>query len=460
MPPLPSVFLDSLAQAPGFNREDFVRVHETGIQVTSVRLNPLKKAAELSWKHTRNIPWCASGLYLPERPSFTADPLFHAGAYYVQEASSMFLEQAFRQCLDIAQPLLVLDLCAAPGGKSTHMLSLLSPQSLLVSNEIIRTRVNVLEENIIKWGSVNSVITSNDPADFAALGSFFDCVVVDAPCSGSGLFRRDPDAIAEWSPDAVNLCSQRQQRILADILPCIKPGGLLIYSTCSYSMEEDEAIADWLIKEAGFVSRSIQTEPGWNLVESFSPERQAACYRFYPDKLEGEGFFMAVFQKPGEMPEARQQKSRNKQDKHKMSVIPEQEKRNISAWIKPMQGISWMAWQESVLLFPERWMPELLSLQSHLYIRRAGINIGTRVREELIPDHQLAMSDFLDAGIPAMELDREQALQYLRRSDLLLDTNLRGWVLMTYQGLALGWVKILSNRVNNYYPKDWRILNK
>ena len=241
----------------------------------------------------------------PERPSFTADPLFHAGAYYVQEASSMFLEQAFRQCLDIAQPLLVLDPCAAPG-KVPHMLSLLSPQSLLVSNEIIRTRVNVLEENIIKWGSVNSVITSNDPGRLCGFGVIFDCVVVDAPCSGSGLFAGILMPLPNGARMPLTSAASGNKGYWPIYFPAL-PGGLLIYSTCSYSMEEDEAIADWLIKEAGFVSRSLQTEPGWNLVESFSPERQAACYRFYPDKPEGEGFLWRCF-KTGEMPEARQQK--------------------------------------------------------------------------------------------------------------------------------------------------------
>ena len=217
----------------------------------------------------------------------------------------------------------------------------------------------------------------------------------------------------------------------------------LIYSTCSYSMEEDESHSRLAHQRSGFCIQVITNGPGWNLVESFSPERQAACYRFYPDKLEGEGFYGGVF-KTGEMRKPGN-KIRNKQDKHKMSVIPEREKEYFE-WIKPMQGISWMAWQESVLLFPERWMPELLSLQSHLYIRRASINIGTRVREEFIPDHQLAMSDFLDADIPAMELDRGAALQYLPVRSLARHQFTRmGFT--DYQGLALGGSKIPTGSI-------------
>ena len=181
-----------------------------------------------------------------QRPSFTFDPLFHAGTYYVQEASSMFLEQALKQSVDLSQPLRVLDLCAAPGGKSTLLQSLLNKESLLVSNDVIKSRAAILEENIVKWGAANVVVTNNDPAHFARLENYFDAIVIDAPCSGSGLFRRDPEAINEWSENNVQLCSQRQQRIVADVWPALKQNGILIYSTCSYSAEEDEAILDWM----------------------------------------------------------------------------------------------------------------------------------------------------------------------------------------------------------------------
>src|ERR1044071_5586576 len=195
------------------------------------------------------IPWTEYGHYLSQRPSFTFDPLFHAGCYYVQEASSMFLEQALKQTIDLSKPLRVLDLCAAPGGKSTHILSLISKDSLLVSNEVIRSRAKILKDNIVKWGYSNVVVTNNDPKDFQRLENHFDVIVVDAPCSGSGLFRREPEAIEEWSINNVQLCCQRQQRILADIIPALKGGGILIYSTCSYSPQEDEQIVQWMRNE-------------------------------------------------------------------------------------------------------------------------------------------------------------------------------------------------------------------
>jgi len=243
---LPEKLLRSLEGIEGFDKEAFEKVHQSGEQVTSIRINPLKLSNvrhETSMKdfthdsrltvHDR-VPWSQYGYYLDQRPSFTFDPLFHAGCYYVQEASSMFLEEALKQTVDLSQPLKVLDLAAAPGGKSTHIQSLISKDSLLVSNDVIRSRSKILKDNTIKWGGDNVVVTNNDPKDFARLENYFDVIVVDAPCSGSGLIRRDPEALGEWSENNVQLCSQRQRRILADVWPSLKKEGVLIYSTCSY----------------------------------------------------------------------------------------------------------------------------------------------------------------------------------------------------------------------------------
>ncbi len=210
---LPKELLSSLHGLPGYDAAAFEAVHASGGQVVSIRINPAKAVNSISPlpPGASPVPWSSWGYYLPERPSFTFDPLFHAGGYYVQEASSMFLEQALRQTADMDRPLRVLDLCGAPGGKSTLLQSLLSPDSLLVSNEVIRNRVHILLENMTKWGAPNTVITSNDPHDFARLENFFDIMVVDAPCSGSGLFRREPEATAEWSLDNVRLCRQRRR---------------------------------------------------------------------------------------------------------------------------------------------------------------------------------------------------------------------------------------------------------
>lgn len=286
---LPETFLNSLTGIKGFDKEAFEKVHASGEQVTSIRINPAKqsKIQNLNSK----VLWSQYGYYLSQRPSFTFDPLFHAGCYYVQEASSMLLEQALAQTVDLSQPLRILDLCAAPGGKSTHIQSLISKNSLLVSNEVIRSRANVLKDNIIKWGCENVVVSNNDPKDFTKLENYFDVILVDAPCSGSGLFRKEPAAIEEWSKNNVQLCSQRQQRILADVWPALKKDGILIYSTCSYSKEEDEEIVKWVMDNFFVEVRSLVVENSWGIIES------GGGYRCWPGKVKGEGFFIACFQK-------------------------------------------------------------------------------------------------------------------------------------------------------------------
>ena len=305
---IPGELIHSLEHVQGFDKESFLHAHQSGDAATSVRVNPakisrLKTDLISQLPITEKIPWTSNGYYLNHRPSFTFDPLFHAGLYYVQEASSMFLEQVLKQSKDLSQPVKVLDLCAAPGGKSTLIASLISGDSLLVSNEVIKSRATVLVENMTKWATSNTIITNNDPAAFQKLQSFFDIVVVDAPCSGSGLFRKDPDAIEEWSESNVQLCSQRQQRILADIYPALKKDGILIYSTCSYSEEENECISDWLLDSFPLSTIQISlTDTGTGreydgVIETISKKHAAFGYRFFPGKVKGEGFFIAAFRK-------------------------------------------------------------------------------------------------------------------------------------------------------------------
>ena len=457
---LPPDLLISLQTLKGFDEDSFKEVHQSGEQITSVRLNP-KKIFNIQYSifndQLEKVQWNSQGYYLSERPSFTSDPLFHSGAYYVQEASSMFLEEAIKQTCDLSQPLRVLDLCAAPGGKSTLIQSIISENSLLVSNEIIKTRVTILSENITKWGAANVVVTNNDPTNFQRLPEFFDLVVIDAPCSGSGLFRKDPDAIDEWSLNNVNLCNQRQQRILADILPALKPGGILIYSTCSYSASEDEEICDWLVSSIQYPASSIQLQlkTEWNIIETNSPEHNAHGYRFYPDKLKGEGFFIAAFKKPGTAMNEKTGRLKNKP-----VLLSQPDLAIIKPYFNNIEELSFFKWQEEIIAVPSSILNDIFLLQSSLYIKKAGIKIGTIIRNELIPDHEFALSNLVADSVASIDVDIEEALQYLRRQDLFIDTTLKGWVLIKYQQAALGWVKILPNRINNYYPKGWRILNK
>jgi 16S rRNA C967 or C1407 C5-methylase (RsmB/RsmF family) len=264
----PDNFLQLLSAENGFNKESFIQAHQIDDAPTSIRLNPFKPSAA---KTGEQVPWSADGFYLNARPSFTFDPLFHAGCYYVQEASSMFIDHIFKHIrLNTDDNIKVLDLCAAPGGKSTLLNSAINADDLLVANEIIKTRVPVLTDNLSRWGQANVIVSNNDPKDIGRLKSFFDVILVDAPCSGSGMFRKDPQAMNEWSENNVELCHQRQERILADILPALKEDGYLIYSTCSYSHQENEDILDWLCLEFDLESVRIPIYKEWGIVETQS----------------------------------------------------------------------------------------------------------------------------------------------------------------------------------------------
>ncbi|MEO6720371.1 MAG: RNA methyltransferase [Ferruginibacter sp.] len=457
---VPPSLVNSLKNVKGFDEEAFLQVHGAAIPLTSIRINPQKINASsiasiFEDNIIDNVSWSSNGYYLKTRPSFTLDPLFHAGAYYVQEASSMFLEEALKQAVTTDQPIKVLDLCAAPGGKSTLIQSLISSNSLLVSNEVIKTRVNILAENITKWGSANVIVTNNDPKDFQRLPGYFDVIVVDAPCSGSGLFRKDPQAINEWSEQNVQLCSQRQQRILADVMPSLKPGGVLIYSTCSYSLEEDEDICDWLMDNYALSGIQYEVKNEWHIIKTFSKKSNVPGYRFYPDKLKGEGFFIAAFRKDGDEDEGNIIKVKAKTEKPTAAEIE-----NVKPFLKENESLFFIKQNGEILAMPLHLENDFNIIRSALYLKKAGVKLGTVIRNELIPDHELAISAIIATGIPSLKVDKETALQYLRKQEIKIGNMDKGWVLIKYNQLPLGWVKVLPNRVNNYYPKDWRILNK
>ena len=357
----------------------------------------------------------------------------------------MFLEQALKQLLDLSQPLKVLDLCAAPGGKSTHIQSLISTESLLVSNEVIKPRSIVLTDNIIKWGGSNVFVSNNDPKAFQKLPGYFDAMVVDAPCSGSGLFRKDEEAVNEWSLNNVSLCSQRQQRILADALPSLKEGGLLVYSTCSYSAEEDEAIADWLVQEMEMESLSLNSDGFDGIVETASQG-----YRFYPDKVKGEGFFLACFRKKAQEAVARLRPS-------KPEIISAKEKAIVAQWLEG-DSLEFIRFRASIFALPQSLLNDFLTLQPILNLQYAGVQMGEVMKDKLVPHHAIAQSTSIRKNVPAVELGYDDAIRYLQRQELSTLPQVTGWQVARYKGHNLGWLNALQNRVNNYYPKEIRIL--
>lgn len=450
---LPERILNHLSGVSGFDRHSFNEAHLFSEPAYSIRINPDKvdNASQLSFSDlfAGDVPWCEYGKYLSERPSYISDPLWHAGAYYVQEASSMFLRQVLKELeLEDSSDTKILDFCASPGGKST-LIATAFRNALLVCNEAIKSRVNTLIENCTKWGSENIVITSNDARDYRKLSEYFDLIVADVPCSGSGLFRKQPEAIEEWSENNVMLCCERQERILTDLLPALKPGGYLVYSTCSYSVEEDENIVNWLLESFPLHSVRIELAGNENIVETGS-EKIGWSYRFFPDKVKGEGFFIALLKKDGE-----RTNKKIKTTKYSRLISPVLK---LTEWLKKDTPLFFIQHQNKTLIIPECIKNELIVLQEHLYLKKAGIEAGTEKGDDLIPDHSLALSRVISTEIPAIELSQNEALDYLRKNELSLSSGTKGWVLMRYQGINLGWAKLLGNRINNYYPTSWRIL--
>jgi NOL1/NOP2/sun family putative RNA methylase len=446
----PEKFLESLAGEPGFNEEKFTNAHQNIDPPTSIRLNPFKKTVI---KTGGQVPWCPDGYYLDARPSFTFNPLFHAGCYYVQEASSMFIGHILKYIKPDDEPVRILDLCAAPGGKSTLLNSAMNPDDLLVANEIIKTRVPVLTDNLSRWGTANTIVTNNDPRDFTRLKSFFDIILVDAPCSGSGMFRKDPAAMDEWSEANVELCHQRQERILADIYPCLKEGGHLIYSTCSYSHQENEDILDWLCNSFELETLQIPIYKEWGIVETQSPQQQAWGYRFYPGQVKGEGLFAACLKKTGDSGELGGFKNKEQQK------LVGKEIDLIKGYINNPLDFYYFKANDDWMAIYRQHIESLNILQRNLYIKKSGVRIGKLAGKDLIPDHELALSTIINKDMVLQtELDRDQAIQYLRRENIDITVTDKGWSLMNFEGQHLGWAKLLPNRINNYYPKEIRIL--
>ena len=358
----------------------------------SIRLNPLKLTGI---EGGEQVPWCQYGFYLESRPQFTLDPRLHQGAYYVQEASSMFVHHVLSQWVTSA--VTMLDLCAAPGGKTTCAIAALPRGSMIYANEPIHKRAQVLSENIQKWLSdtnekdlATRVVTTNSyPKDYSKSNITFDVILCDVPCSGEGMFRKDPNAIKEWSTAKVRQCQQLQQSIVEDAWRCLRPGGLLIYSTCTLNTIENEQNIQWILDNFNCEVLPVSTSPEWHITGSLLKGFDQPVYRFIPGTSRGEGLFMAAIRK-GQEEGGKEQRSRNQ-----------------------------------------------------------ALNI-------LEPTFLNGLHEAADA--PRIEIARPQAISYLRREAITLPPDTpRGIVMLTYEGNALGLAKNIGNRANNLYPKEWRI---
>ncbi len=389
----------------------FVRACDEPAPV-SVRFNPFKCKDEILFPNAEPVPWCRGGYWLKERPNFTLDPLFHAGVYYVQEAGSLFLDHVLRT--HVNTPVSALDLCAAPGGKSTLLRAALPESSVLVSNEVDRRRASILTENMQKQGHPDVLVTHNVPRDFTKTTLVFDVILTDVPCSGEGLFRRDENATREWSLANVQMCQKRQREILTDIWPCLRAGGLLIYSTCTFNTHENEENVRWICETLGAEILFVPVPSEWNITGSLLDGWQEPVYRFIPGTTRSEGLFMAVLRKTSDGPER--------------ATLPKSVRAQATG-------------------------------ARLLHVLSDGLPQGEPKGKEIIPTTAQALSLATpEDAYPHVELSLEQARRYLHREAFALPANApRGFVVVTYQGHALGFMKNLGERANNLYPKNWAI---
>jgi 16S rRNA C967 or C1407 C5-methylase (RsmB/RsmF family)/NOL1/NOP2/fmu family ribosome biogenesis protein len=446
---LPEEFIQRLQGQMGTSMLKFVDALRQD-PVLSVRINTHKQTVP-PWEGVEEVPWCPSGYYLSQKPLYTLDPLFHAGCFYPQEASSMVLDWLVRKVCDLPERPVVLDLCGAPGGKSTLLASFLNGKGLLVSNEVIKSRAGILAENVSKWGFANCVVTRSDPSKFAGLTSMFDLLVVDAPCSGEGMFRKDDRAIEEWSAANAQMCALRQQRILTDAWPALKQGGYLIYSTCTFNPSENEENMAWMADELGAEVLSLHVPDQWG-VESI-PIGNGNGLAFYPHKVRGEGFFVAVLRKTTAekvLPSAK------RWDKKSAKTKPPLEVRALltdeHSWFFQEERDGWCA-------FPKELGSELSLLQQSLDVLTYGVMLGKPMKGQWIPAHGLATAIDMDASaFPRLDLSLNEALHYLKGEALAAPDGLSvGYVLITYKGVPLGFVKNIGKRLNNLFPSSCRI---
>ncbi len=412
----------------------------------SIRLNP-GKTYPLDDTYEK-VPWCDTGYYLPGRLPFTFDPLFHTGVYYVQEASSMFVGYILRQL--IKEPVILLDLCAAPGGKTTLALSSLPQGSFVISNEYVPQRAVILAENVIKWGNPYCAVTNASPADYGKLEEAFDVLMIDAPCSGEGMFRKDPASITEWSPRNIKNCVQRQRTIINDVWNSLRPGGIAIYSTCTYNTDENEDMAEYLCRELGCKPVSVSYPQEWGITRQLKGD--IPFYRFLPHKTRGEGFSATVVRKPDESRTTVRKGVRV--GKNADIKIPAE----VKSMMRTPEAYKFGTYAGGAIYA----LPKEITLPSHfpgnIKLLHAGITVAEPKGKDWIPHHSLLSTfEYRCDAFPDIPLTIDEARAYLRREALPRTATGRGHATVSYAGVPIGWVKQVGVRSNNLYPQEWRI---
>ncbi len=453
---LPQEFKSQMREMLGEEADDLFKSLNSEASV-SVRVNKEKekdiKACKDNAEYDEVVGWCPCGFYLSKRPEFTFDPLFHAGMYYVQEASSMFLYQFVKRYLS-DNPIIALDMCAAPGGKSTLLLSSLPSGSLLFSNEIDRRRSQILTENIIKWGHPNVVVTNDSSESYSKSGLKFDFILCDAPCSGEGMMRKNAVASEEWSLENVIVSSERQRDILSNCWECLKPGGILVYSTCTFNTSEDECNARFIQEELGGTPLSVDVDAAWGIDTKNYLGSTTPVYHFFPHKTRGEGFFICCFQKQGVYEEKR---SKRHTDKNRQTTGDLKE---ISTWLKNSDKYRFSKTADGDIYAVLKDHEEMSAFASRkLKVIYQGIKVAEAKGKKIRPSHALAMSlSICPSVFPLVEIDKDTALSYLMGESIILSPETpRGYVLLLYKGMRLGFANNLGSRANNLYPEHWRI---
>ena len=434
---------------------------------TSVRLNPAKipggPAGEFprgefpNLQPARSVPWCREGWYLAERPSFTFDPDFHAGAYYVQEASSQFVGHLLEGTLPPGARL--LDLCAAPGGKTTLYASLVGADGLVVANEIDRRRASVLADNVRKWGTGNVAVTCCEAGALGDFEAWFDVVAVDAPCSGEGMFRKDPAARGEWSEANVRLCAARQDEILREAWRALKPGGTLLYSTCTFNRDEDEGTLERMLawaEEEVVEAAPVNVEASWGVV--CGRVGVFRTFRFYPHRACGEGFFVAVARKAADAGD------RPRVPKGRRTILAPVDRRTaaeLSRWVRNPERMHFAAVGETAYAWYAPQFEAVRMLSEALPVICSGVALGPLFKGVLKPDPALAFFPELNRdAVATAELADEEAVRYLRRQEIAAGGLTEGMNLVCVRGRGLGFAKRIGGRVNNLYPHSLRIMKQ